>query len=263
MTFPRIIDAHTHIQASDYASDRDAVIARARDEGIGMILAGADEEMSRDAVTCAHAYPFVWATVGYHPHEVEKHIDFSLVETLARDERVVGIGECGLDYFKLDKNRANELKEKQRELFEKHIALAHEVGKPLVIHCRDAFDDVLMILEKHRDLLLPIDAGICHFFTGTADIAQRFLALGFSFTFGGLITFNRSFDSVIASIPIDRVLVETDAPWVAPLSHRGSRNESSYISETISFLANIYNCSPRDMEKQLLENTIRVFGLKE
>ena len=256
----KVIDAHTHVNMMDPAQ-RSAVMQRALADGIGVINVGADELSSRDAVALTQLYKEgVWAVVGYHPHEAMKDLDMELLETLARDVRVMGIGECGLDYFKLDKENEGEIKEKQKALFESQITLAHKLGKPLVIHCREAFTDTIMLLEKHRNLLLP-EAGILHFFTGTMENARALLNLGFSFTFGGLITFNRSFDEIIAHIPNERILVETDAPWVAPKSHRGEQNEPAYIPEIVESLASIKNVSREMMEKILSENTKRVFNL--
>ena len=262
----KIIDAHTHVQMMDSAL-QDAVITRACDVGIGMINAGADEKSSRDAIALAHQYEYVWATVGYHPQEIsEKPTDvdwtrmFVELKNLALDEKVVGIGECGLEYFKLDPSHEREIKNAQKELFVKHITLAHEVKKPLVIHCREAFADLIEVLETNKELLLS-HAGVVHFFTGTRDDAQKLLALGFSFTFGGLITFNRSFDEIIQYLPLDRILVETDAPWVAPQSHRGETNEPLYITEVISKFADIKKVPIQELERILLENTKRVFKL--
>lgn len=256
-----IIDAHTHVNMMDPVQ-RNAVMKRALDSGIGVINVGADELSSRDAVALAQIYKEgVWAVVGYHPHEAQKDLDMENLQELARGIRVVGIGECGLDYFKLDKEKEGEIKEKQRVLFESQIVLAHKLKKPLVIHCREAFGDTIALLEKHKDLLLP-EAGILHFFTGTLGDAQNLLELGFSFTFGGLITFNRSFDEIISAIPLERILVETDAPWVAPKSHRGEQNEPAYIPEIVAWIAKIKNISEEDMQKILLENTKRIFNLK-
>ncbi len=254
------IDAHTHVNMMETAQ-QGAVIQRALDKEIGIINAGADEVSSLRAVELARAYTQgVWATVGYHPHEALKKLDIDLLKNLARDERVVGIGECGLDYFNLDKENGSETKRKQKELFELHISLVHELKKPLVIHCREAFPDVIEILEKHKDILLP-EAGILHFFTGTIEDARALLKLGFSFTFGGLVTFNRSFDEILTSIPLERILAETDAPWVAPKSYRGKQNEPSYIPEVVEWLAKIKNVPEEEMGGILLENTKRVFKL--
>ncbi|MFA7201967.1 MAG: TatD family hydrolase [Candidatus Paceibacterota bacterium] len=256
----RIIDAHTHVNMMDPAQ-RNVVMQRAHDAGIGVINVGADEQSSRDAVNLTQVYQKnTWAVVGYHPHEAVKSLDMELLEALAFDSHVVGIGECGLDYFKIHVESETETKHKQKELFEKQIYLSHKIKKPLVIHCREAFADTIELLKKHQNLLFP-EAGILHFFTGTIQDAQALLQLGFSFTFGGLITFNRSFDEIIKYIPNNHLLVETDAPWVAPKSHRGQTNEPLYIEEVVESLALIKGVSRDEMQNILLENTKRVFGL--
>lgn len=262
----RIIDSHTHIQFPEFDDDRNQVIQRAHEAGVGMINVGVDEETSRKAVELAHKYEHgVWATVGIHPHEITKFIsrqteNLKTLEELAKDEKVVGIGECGLDYFRLEEEKT---KKQQEKLFLAQLELAKKVKKPIIIHCRpstqksvDAFKDILNILHTHKELLQKIP-GICHFFTGTKDIAKKFLELNFSFTFGGLVTYNREFDEVLTYTPADRMLVETDAPFVAPQSHRGHRNEPSYISEIADFLADFKNV-PIEI---FLQNTKRVFEI--
>jgi TatD DNase family protein len=293
----KTIDSHTHIQMIDSAQ-QDAVIARALDAGIGIINAGADEQSSRDAVLIAHKYKNVWATVGLHPHETgiqnstELTRIFTELQELGKDEKVVGIGECGLEYTHFARhlkertqNGASAItegddgytpkniekeKELQKELFETHIQIAYELKKPLVIHCRDAFGDTIKILEANKEKLLPT-SGILHFFTGTVNDARELLELGFSFTFGGLITFNRSFDEVIKYIPDSRILAETDAPWVTPFSRKKNGflkneygaviNEPVYITEVVEWLAKIKEIEQKEMEKILLENTKKVFKI--
>lgn len=264
----KIIDAHTHVQmiASAYQNE---IIQRAQDAKIGMINAGADETSSKNAVLLANTRYNLWATVGYHPHEALTNQNFETIEILAKDKKVVGIGECGLDYFKLDPQQSEHIKREQKKLFEFHIQLAHKIQKPLVIHCRDAFTDMIQILRAHKNELL-LHAGILHFFTGTFHDAKQLLDLGFSFTFGGLITFNRSFDEIIKYIPSDKILVETDAPWVTPVSYKKSAflkneqgaaiNEPVYIIEVVKWLAKIKEMEVLEMEKILLENTKRVFN---
>lgn len=278
----KIIDAHTHVQFDQYNEDREDVVARALNQGIGMINAGADLKSSKDAIVLAHKFENgVWATVGVHPTEPKDFDKLSEIEILAQDSKVVGIGECGLDYAhfvreqsKRKQNGAPAIaegngglfdikkeKDLQKEIFEKHIRLSGIVKKPLIIHCREAFDDLVGLLGVNRNLLLA-EPGIIHFFTGTIDDAKKLLELNFSFTLGGLITFNRSFYNIIKFIPIEKILVETDAPFVSPKSHRGQRNEPSYIIETISSIASIKNIEENLVRDKILENTKRVFKLK-
>jgi TatD DNase family protein len=295
----KIIDAHTHVQFEQYDKDRDDVIARAIAAGVGMINAGADLKSSKDAVDLAHKYENgVWAAVGVHPTEIRTYTDRNAdkngfisdnpsgnllesamreIETLAHDEKVVGIGECGLDLHSLiDSDRSSDKHRyiggnpslnqrqseilRQKEIFEKHIRLSGSVKKPLVIHCREAFGDTIDILTDMKNELLP-EPGILHFFTGTVENARQLLALNFSFTFGGLITFNRSFDDILKFIPLEKILVETDAPFVTPIPYRGKRNEPAYVVSTVEALAKIKGIPSENVSEATLKNTIRVFNL--
>jgi TatD DNase family protein len=253
----KIIDAHTHVQFKQYDRDRGEVISRSLAAGVGMINAGADLKSSRDAVDLAHKYEDgIWATVGIHPTESKDFDKFGEIEKLAQDSKVVGIGECGLDYFR---DKEFEVQKRQKEIFERHIKLSNKIKKPLVIHCREALADIIGILTVHKSELLP-EPGILHFFTGNIEDAKKLLELNFSFTFGGLVTFDRSFDKIIEFIPLEKLLVETDAPFVSPKSHRGERNEPLYIEEVIPVIAAIKRTDEEKTRKQLLENTKRVFG---
>lgn len=264
------IDAHTHIHFPEFDDDRDVTIERARNAGVGMITSGTDIILTKKAIEVAGSNDNIWATAGIHPHEakvISKAMCPSVVQELAelaKDEKVVGIGECGIDLFREDDRKLIDV---QKRLFIEQLKLAHNIKKPLIIHSRgskngsvNGLEMILDILEEHSALLCH-EAGICHFFTGTKMIADRFIALGFSFTFGGLITFNREFDEVIRHIPAEKIMAETDAPFVAPLSHRGERNEPSYLPETVEWIARIRGVNSEDMRKQLLSNTRRVFGI--
>jgi len=288
-------DAHTHVQFPEFDADRDAVIRRALDAGTGMVNAGTGLETSRAAVRLARRYENVYATVGKHPEELGNNpketsdFDRSAFSELAHDPKVVAIGECGLDYHHaLDK----KTRERQRTLFVEHIKLAHECKKPLVVHCRsaaterplrlasseartspreaaqnpgadrDAFSDLLDLLITHYQFLLSPHPGISHFFSGTQGNAQKLLELGFYFTFGGVITFVRDYDEVIRMIPAERILSETDAPFVAPVPYRGKRNEPAYVAEVVRQLARIKGISESVMRKAVLENTETIFSIK-
>ena len=256
-----IIDAHTHVQFPQFDEDRDEVISRAQEKGIGMIQIGTDIVMSQKAHELALQHDMMWATAGIHPHEAASMDEFPRkdMEYLLSQDVVVGIGECGFDFYGMSQEERDAAREIQQPLFEKQIELSVAFQKPLVIHTRDAFKETLSVLEEQgkKNTL----QGIAHFFTGGKEEAQRFIDLGFYFTFGGLITHNRSFDDVIRFIPKERVLVETDAPYVTPITKRGKRNEPSFIIETLHALADIYN-EPYEMVKERVRaNTKNIFGI--
>ncbi|RJQ29041.1 TatD family deoxyribonuclease [Candidatus Parcubacteria bacterium] len=279
---PKFVDAHTHVQFAAFENDWRDAIKRAKNQGVALVNVGTQKDTSRRAIEVAeHYHHGVYATVGLHPihtaksfhdpHELGggeaarsftsrgEEFDFEYYRKLALNSKVLAIGECGLDYYRIDPNAAVE-KEKQKEALLAQIELAKEVHKPLMIHCREAFSDLVDILDSQRDALLD-DPGIIHFFTGTENDAGKLLDLGFSFTFGGVITFARSYDGVIRAIPVDRILSETDAPYVAPLPYRGKRNEPAYVVEVVQKLAELKGISLEEMANQILENARRVLRI--
>lgn len=268
MENPTLIDAHTHIQFAAFREDADVVIQGALDQGIWMVNVGTQRDTSSKAVELANKYTEgVYATVGLHPIHTDKsfhdeqelggdegftsrgeEFDVNYYRKLAQDPKVVAIGECGFDYYRLDK----ESKEKQEEAFRKQIELAHELKKPLMIHCRQAFDDLIRVLEPNTYNLAP---SIIHFFSGTIEHARQLLDMGFSFTFGGAITFTHDYDEVVKYIPLDRILLETDAPYVAPAPYRGKRNEPLYVVEVAKKVAELKQCDLGLVNQQTVKNT--------
>lgn len=278
----RYFDAHTHVQFKAFDSDYGEVIKRARDSGVGMINVGTQKDTSLRAVEFAREYDHIYAAVGLHPihtsasyHDADElgdtaeakgftsrgeDFDYEYYKKLALDPKVVAIGECGLDYFRLGGNREEQIA-KQKEAFIRQMELAQEVKKPLMIHCRSAFNDLISVLDTKRSALNAI-AGVIHFFSGTPENAKKLLDLGFYFTFGGVVTFVRDYDEVIEMIPADRILSETDAPYVTPVPYRGKRNEPVYVVEVVKKLAEIKGMPEEEMRVQILKNTEAVFGLK-
>ncbi|MEK7169411.1 MAG: TatD family hydrolase [Patescibacteria group bacterium] len=280
----KFFDAHTHANLSAFKEDYKEVVNRALSAGVGMVNVGTQKDTSLRAVEIALEFASepVFAAIGLHPVHTDKSFhdvnelgggeaakeftsrgevfDYGYYKKLALDSKVVAIGECGLDYFRIADNELG-IKEKQKWAFEEQIKLAHEVNKPLMIHCRNAFPDLISILD-FRFRLLGSNPGIIHFFTGTENEAEKLLELGFYFTFGGVITFVRDYDEVIKLIPINRILSETDAPYVAPVPYRGKRNEPAYVVETIKKLAEIKLLSIEAMASQILKNTSECFNLK-
>jgi TatD DNase family protein len=216
----------------------------------------------------------MFATVGLHPIHTEKshhdskelgadqeftsrgeEFDFEYYKNLATENVVVAIGECGFDYYRLSEGT----KEKQYTTLRGHIAVAHEVGKPLMIHCRNAFDDLVPLLKGERENMLPQDPGIIHFFTGTVEHARALLELGFSFSFGGVTTFTRDYDEALRCIPLEHILSETDAPYVTPVPYRGKRNEPLYVKHVVEQIAKTRNEDFEKVRSVLVDNAFRVF----
>jgi len=276
----RFIDAHTHVQFAVYDGERKEVITRAQRAGVFMVNVGTQKDTSRLAVEMAREYPEgIYAAVGLHPIHAEssrrdeqelrdisgddpldaaEKFDEDYYETLARDPKVVAIGECGLDYYHL----GEETRAKQKEVFEAQINLAHKLKKPLMIHCRDAFADLVDILVLNH-AALPA-ANVAHSFARTVDEAKKLLDLGFYFTFAGNITYKPradkpAADEVIKFIPSDRLLSETDAPYLAPAPYRGKRNEPAYVVEVVKKMAEIKGVSPEEMKEQIWHNAKKVF----
>jgi TatD DNase family protein len=267
-----LFDSHTHVQFVAFKDDYQEVIKRALDCGIWLNNVGSQKATSEKAVRIAHDYnEGVYATVGFHPIHVgggeedsqeessaDEVFDYDFFKSLAVDPKVVAIGECGLDYFHLK----NDTKNEQKDVFIKHIELAAEIKKPLMIHCRDAYPDLIEILRQERKRLSFDRPGISHFFTGNVADAELLLQMGFMFSFGGAITFSGNYDEVLRLIPIDRMLLETDAPYVAPIPFRGKRNEPLFVSYVADYIAKVKGVAPETAARQTTENALRVFAIK-
>jgi len=264
-----LIDIHCHLDFADFDRDREEVIKSALDDGVGMITIGATMEGSKKAVEIASQHEGVWACVGVHPEDVDKEIDFEELKELAKHEKVVAVGECGLDYFHNNKN-----KEAQKELFKKQIELALELDKPLMIHVREAapatpeacdgrraHDDVLEILKEYKNTDVGL-RGNLHFYTGNWEETEKYLELGFSFSYTGVITFADQYNEVIKKLPLEKIMIETDAPFVAPVPHRGKRCEPIYVKEVAKRIAEIKNISYEEVAEQTTKNAIKLFNLK-
>lgn len=274
----KFLDAHTHLQFPAFDADRAEALARAEAMGVRMVNIGTDLETSRAAVALAEAHPEICrATIGLHPvhtsesfHDAEEGspstaeaFDAVAFRKLAESPYVVAVGECGLDYFHMHDADA---KSRQAEVFAEQIDFAEEIKRPLMIHCRDAFPDLIALLKANRAKLKTESAGIIHFFAGTQDEARELLDLGFSFTFGGALTFPEKpsrpnqYRPIVEILPLDRIISETDAPYVAPAAHRGERNEPAYVVEVVEKLAEVKRVSVVTMAEQILKNADLVFG---
>ena len=255
----RLFDAHCHLQMPQFDADREAVLARMKDKEVMGIIVGTDFEMSRIGLELASQHDFLWASVGLHPNDnKEEEFDLSAYEELARDPKVVAIGECGLDYFR--SGGTDEEKTVQKKRFEEQIELALTVKKPLIIHCRNAHDDMLAILKdymgNHPELKV-----VMHFFTGTGELAQQYLNLGCFLSFPGPITYTDMYDESIRITPLERMLIETDSPFAAPVPHRGKRNEPVYVEHVAAKIAAVKGASAEEVTSQINLTAQRIFGL--
>ncbi|OHA57661.1 MAG: hypothetical protein A2114_01865 [Candidatus Vogelbacteria bacterium GWA1_51_14] len=253
-----LIDIHAHLNFPEYDGDRGEVIKRIREAEIGVINVGTDLKTSREVIKLAEENDNLWATVGIHPHGCQGDtltVDWGELDKLARQPKVVAIGECGLDYFRL-KDNDEAIKQKQRELFVKQIELAQKVGKPLMLHIRETYDEVLEILEKY-----PAVRAHAHFFAGNSEQLQKFLTRGDTVSFTGVITFTHDYDELIKQVPLDRLMAETDSPYVAPVPNRGRRNEPLYVREVVARLAELKGILPEALAQQTLHNADKTFNL--
>jgi TatD DNase family protein len=233
-----------------------------------MVNIGTHRETSRKAVELAeNASHGVYAVVGLHPLSVNtkydeedktteflgEDFDSEYYAQLVRRPKVIGIGECGLDYFR---ENSEEGKVRQRDAFQRQIELSLESGLPLMLHVRNAYEDVIDVLKKY-----PGVYGNCHFFAGTIAHAQELLDLGFTLSFTGVITFAKQYEELVKYVPADRLLSETDSPYVAPVPYRGKRNEPLYVREVVATMAHIRKEDPVVLQKQLVSNAMRLFRL--
>ncbi len=255
-----LFDSHAHVDGPEFDADRDDVLARARAAGVQrMIVIGAvgDTTSAERSVALAERDPGVWATVATHPHDVEKMTPawWEVHERLARHPRVVAIGETGLDYY-----YDHAPRQLQQEAFARFIELARAVGKPVVCHIRDAHDDARAILAAGRAGELGC---VIHCFTGTPDDARAYAALGYYVSFSGIVTYKTAqpLRDAVPLIPRDRLLIETDCPYLAPIPKRGKRNEPAFLTHTAEVVAQCAGMNFTDLAAQTAANACRVFGL--
>ena len=286
------IDVHTHAHFAAFAEDWQAVIDRAVGHNIWLINVGTQKDTSLRALEVARGYPKgVYATVGLHPihtaksyHDVEElggsdeakgftsrgeAFDYEYYKKLALDPKVVAIGECGLDYYRATSDpstsfgasKGHEARETQKKVFLEHARLANDVKKPLMIHCRpsgktdDAYEDLLSLVTDYSLLVTPV----FHFYVGSPAMTEKLLESGAYFPFGGVVSFARDYDQSITMIPLDRILSETDAPYVSPVPYRGQRNEPAYVIEVVKKLAELKGVSLTEIEERIFENAKTVF----
>jgi TatD DNase family protein len=257
-----LIDTHTHLDDPRYETDREAVMARARDAGVDtFVTIGCDLSTSRSAVALADRYADVYATIGVHPHEVKHVGDDWYVELrrLAEHPKVVAYGEIGLDY-----HYNHSSPKQQRDRFREQVNLARELRLPIVIHTREAQDDTITILREEQAADV---GGVFHCFSGDGWLAKDALDLGFCLSFSGVITFQNAamLRDIVKTVPLDRLLVETDCPYLTPVPHRGTRNEPAYVKLVSEKIAEIRGSTTTSQTEEIgritSENARRLFKI--
>lgn len=264
----KYVDAHCHIQFEQYAKDDAKLIERMREEGVAGIVVGVDLESSKKAVALAQMHEHLFASIGLHPNrESEEWYEIEKYRELAQSPKVVAIGECGLDYFRpVEVN--DEVKKKQKHILHDQLRLAAELDKPLIIHARpskgtqDAYHDLIIVLQEAKEKH-PNVRGDIHFFVGGAEEAKALIALGFTVSYTAVITFARDYDEVIRSVPLTSILSETDAPYVAPSSRRGERNDPLAVVEVVEKIAEIRGEPIETVRTALLQNARNLFSLPD
>ena len=256
-----MIDSHAHLDFPDFDDDREEVIERAKLAGVTTIInVGADLDSSRNSIKLAEQHPFIYASVGVHPHDAKTLDDaaFAEIEQLSHHPRVVAVGEIGLDYhWDLSPRDA------QWDAFERQLALAEDRGLPIIVHDRDAHDDVMTMLEARASASGSL-RGVLHCFSGDVDMALRALELGLHIAAGGPLTFRnpRFLPDVVRQVPLSRLLLETDCPYLAPQPYRGKRNEPAYVLLVAHKVAELKDISVAEVQAETSHNVCELFGLE-
>ena len=253
-----LVDSHCHLDFPDFGDELDAIIDRARHAGVG-VMQTISTRMSRfeEVSAIARHYDGIFCSVGVHPHNVADEGIRSAAEIAARTDapEVIGIGETGLDY-----HYDHSPRDDQRASFREHVRASRETGLPLIVHTRSADDDTMAILEDEAEQGRAFP-GLIHCFSASRDLAMRSLALGFSISISGIVTFRNADEirDIVADIPLERLLVETDAPFLAPVPMRGKRNEPGFVVHTAEFLARLKDVSPEELAETTTGNFFKLF----
>jgi TatD DNase family protein len=251
------VDSHCHLDFPDFGPELDAVVRRAREAGVGTMLTIGTRLSAFEGVRAiAERYDDIWCSVGVHPHEaaVEPLNEAKALVERAAHPRVVGIGEAGLDYFYEHSPRDDQIRN-----FRAHIAASREMQLPLIVHARDADDDLCEILRE--ETARGAFPGLIHCFSSTAKLAQTALEIGFYVSISGIVTFKKADElrTIVATVPIERLLVETDAPYLAPMPHRGKRNEPAFVKNTAEVVARLKGVDAALLEQATTDNFFRLF----
>ncbi len=253
-----LVDSHCHLNYKGIVEQQSAILTRARGSGVTAMLNISTRECEWDEVIgLAESEPDIWASVGIHPHEADAHPQIDAVKLVnrANHPRVVAIGETGLDYY-YDKSD----REQQRTSFRSHIAAARETGLPIIVHTRDAEDDTAEIMAD--EMGKGAYPGVIHCFTASADFARKALDLGLYISLSGIVTFKNAHDlqEIAKWLPLDRMLVETDAPFLAPVPHRGKTGEPAFVADTARFIANLRGIGDDELMEQTAMNFYSLFS---
>jgi TatD DNase family protein len=253
-----LVDSHCHLDFPDFADDVEQVVARAHDAGIGLMVSICTHVRKFDQVhALTRRFANVYCSIGTHPHQASREIDVPIDDLLsgAKAEKVIAIGEAGLDYH-YDYSTVSD----QKTVFRRHIEAARMTGLPLIIHSREAEDDTAAILEE--EMAKGPFSAVLHCFTSGPELAQRGLALGLYISFSGMLSFKNAdaLRAIAAQVPIDRLLVETDAPFLAPVPKRGQRNEPAFVRHTAAVLAELKGVSETDMARATTDNFFALFN---
>jgi TatD DNase family protein len=282
----QFIDSHCHVHFQAYAEDMDEVVQRNLEAGIGMVTIGTQSTTSKKAIELANRYEGVWATIGLHPNHLHcqtffdqdelppeeqgtgkiktrsESFDAELYREMAQEEKVVAIGEFGLDYYRIPEghDRDQVIADQKRECA-KQLAFASEMQKPIVIHCRDAHEAQYELLKAEIEKGGLTRRGVIHSFTGTAQDADRYRELGFLLGLNGILTFSKDLQKEVAQIPLDQLILETDAPYLTPPPNRGKRNEPMNVKYIAELLAEIKGVSVEEVAKKTVHQTKNLFGI--
>lgn len=285
MTF-RFIDTHCHVHFQAYKDDMHDVVRRALEAGVGMITVGTQSTTSKNGIALAEQYDGVWATIGLHPNHLHKqdfiddnevdpeeaahiktraeHFDPEYYRALAQHPKVVAIGEFGLDYYRIPPGvDVDQLKADQAEAVRQQLRFASEVGKPVVIHCRDAHADQAQLIAEEIARGGLARRGVIHCFTGTAEEAARYRELGFLVSITGIVAFGKNVQEAVRQIPLEQMMLETDAPYLTPPPYRGKRNEPAYVEHVAAKVAELKGVTMEEVARVTTENAMRLFGLAE
>lgn len=260
---PEFFDVHSHIQDKSFNDDRINVIKKMQTDNVWSVVVGTGIKSSQQAVDLSSIHNNLFASVGIHPNDdKEEQFQGKHLKAFLEKEKVVAVGECGLDYYRKE-NDTEEERKRQRKLLEKHIELAVSTDRPLMIHCRGAHKDMIDILSLKKKKYGEKLKGNIHFFTAPPEIAKKYLEMEFTLSFSGLITFASVCDDVIKYAPLNMILSETDSPFVAPVPHRGKRNEPIYVKEVVKKIMELRYEDTDKTKKTLVDNALRLFKRPE